>query len=205
MIRLSKDHVLEDFFIDDNGVITNKEGEVQKISYYGERPYFKSVKVHQIQMWTKYGWRDGKIWAIHHKDENPLNNSIENLVFMTRSEHMKLHNIGKKHPHSEESKRKMSESRRGKHLSEETKKKMSETHKGQKFTEEHKKKISENSGRYWLGKKLSDETKKKMSDSKKGKRIGKKWWTNGETNLFLKDGEMPPTGYYRGMTKRCKK
>ena len=137
MIRLSKDHVVEDFFIDDNGVITNKEGVVQKISYYRERPHFKSTAVHKIQMWTKYGWRDTKIWAIHHKDENPLNNSLSNLVFITNSEHMSLHRKGNqnmygKH-HSEETKRKLSESNTGKHLSEETKRRISLTCKGRNW------------------------------------------------------------------------
>ena len=28
---------------------------------------------------------------IHHKDENRLNNSLNNLELMTRSQHMKLH------------------------------------------------------------------------------------------------------------------
>lgn len=129
MIRISKDRVLENFFIDDNGVITNKEGEIQKISYYGgERPYFKSVKVHKIQMWTKYGWRDGHIWAIHHIDEDKSNNAISNLVFMTRSEHISLHtkdrmpwNKGKP-PWN-----------KGLKLTEEYRKKLSKVHKGRSW------------------------------------------------------------------------
>lgn len=111
MIRLTKDRVLEDFFIDDNGVITNKEGEVQKTYYLSGRPHFKKIAVHKIQMWTKYDWRDTKIWAIHHIDMNPLNNSIDNLVFLTISEHMRLHKKGKKL--SKECKRKISESLKG--------------------------------------------------------------------------------------------
>lgn len=119
MIRLSKDRVLEDFFIDDNGVITNKEGEVQEYSYYGgKRPLFKKVHVHKIQMWTKYGWRDGNIWAIHHLNENPFDNRLENLVYLTRSEHTTLHNKRKSPPmsgkkHSLKTKKKMSKSQKG--------------------------------------------------------------------------------------------
>lgn len=94
MIRLSKDRVLEDFYIDDNGVITNKEGEVQKFNLQQNRLRFKGVQVHKIQMWTKYGWRDGHIWAIHHVDENPYNNALKNLVYLTRSDHNSLHKIG---------------------------------------------------------------------------------------------------------------
>jgi len=29
---------------------------------------------------------------IHHKDENPLNNSVDNLEVMTNSKHLKFHN-----------------------------------------------------------------------------------------------------------------
>lgn len=162
MIRLSKDRVLEDFFIDDNGVITNKEGEVQKIYYIRGRSYFKATQVHQIQMWTKYGWRDTKIWAIHHIDEDKTNNAISNLVFMTRSEHMRLHRKG-----------------------------YSSWNKGKKFTEEHKKNLSE--------------VRKGKYSGSKNPSFGKIWWTNGESNLYLKIGEIPPCDYYRGMTKRWKK
>lgn len=33
---------------------------------------------------------------VHHKDENPLNNTIDNLQVMTHAEHMRLHKTGKK-------------------------------------------------------------------------------------------------------------
>lgn len=118
MIRLSKDHVLEDFFIDDNGVITNKEGEIQKVSYYDKRPHFNKVAVHKIQMWTKYGWRDTKTWSIHHIDEDKSNNAISNLVYMTLSEHCSVHSKGR------------SPWNKGDKMSEETKKKLSESLKG---------------------------------------------------------------------------
>ena len=184
MIRLSKDRVLEDFFIDDNGVITNKEGEIQKFSYYGgERPYFKSVKVHQIQMWTKYGWRDTKIWAIHHIDEDKSNNSISNLVFMTRGEHMSLHkNMYGKH-HSEETKRKLSESRKGKHLSEETKRKLSISL------------IGHTSG--MKGKTLSESAKLAISNLMKDKI----WINDGKIAKRHSKFEPIPEGFQCGMLK----
>ncbi|WMU08192.1 putative intron-associated endonuclease 1 [Clostridium phage vB_CtyS-FA70] len=75
---------------------------------------------------------------------------------------------------SAETKKKMSESRKGKHLSEETKKKLSERLKGRTganygkhFSEEHRKKLSESH----KGKQFSEETKKKMSESKKGRHL----------------------------------
>jgi len=79
--------------------------------------------------------------------------------------------------HNEETKKKMSETHKGKTviILEETKKKISEKLKGRilyKMTEEIKKKISEKlKGRKtpWMEKPLSEETKKKISELKKGK------------------------------------
>lgn len=54
--------------------------------------------------------------------------------------------------------------------SEETKKKISESAKGRKFSKEHKKKLSEaklkNPNRFWKGKKFSEEHKEKLSKAK---------------------------------------
>ena len=58
----------------------------------------------------------------------------------------------------------------GKHHSEETKKKMSEARKGRKLSEETKRKLSE----ALKGRKCSEETKRKMSEAKKGEKIGEK-------------------------------
>jgi len=33
-------------------------------------------------------------WHVHHKDENPLNNDIDNLVAMSGREHLLMHNKG---------------------------------------------------------------------------------------------------------------
>ena len=64
---------------------------------------------------------------------------------------------------SEETKRKISEARKGKKLSEETRRKLSEAAKGKKHSEETKKKMSESH------KNISDETRKKMSLATSGK------------------------------------
>jgi len=75
--------------------------------------------------------------------------------------------------HSEETKRKISQSHKGMLASEETKKKLSESHKDKKHTEETKKKMSESrrgKKHYNYGKHLSEEQKKKISES----RIGEK-------------------------------
>jgi phosphatidate phosphatase PAH1 len=79
--------------------------------------------------------------------------------------------IGENNPmfgrkHSEESKRKNSESQKGKKYSNETKRKMSESQRGRKHSNETKRKMSEsNKGR------KSNEHRKKLSNSKKGKKL----------------------------------
>ena len=95
-------------------------------------------------MHTHYGWKQG--YDIHHIDENKLNNSLSNLIYLTRSEHIKIH--GEKR-HGENS------IFYGKHHTEETKIKLSEALKGRTFSEEAKKKISEalkgrNKDRIWI-------------------------------------------------------
>jgi len=71
--------------------------------------------------------------------------------------------------HSEETKRKISESSKGKILSEEQKRKMSESHKGILKSEETRKKMSEaqKGNTNNLGKTHSEETKLKMSEAHK--------------------------------------
>ena len=69
-------------------------------------------------------------------------------------------------PHTEETKRKISEALLGKIVTEETKRKMSEVHKGKKLTEERKRKIS----KARLGTKHTEESKIKMSEVKSGEK-----------------------------------
>jgi hypothetical protein len=73
--------------------------------------------------------------------------------------------------HSEETRKKMSDSHTGKPLSEETKRKIRESKKGEKnpmygkeFSEEHRKRLSDSK----KGKTFTEEHKKKLSDGKKG-------------------------------------
>lgn len=92
-------------------------------------------------------------------------------------------------PPTRETRRKMSKSLKGRHISEETRKNMSKGHKGIKmsvehcknisksrkgmvFSEDHKRNISESkkgSKGPWLGKRRSEETKKKIGDALKRK------------------------------------
>ena len=141
-----------------------------------------------------------KTWQCHHMTETWWNCTaqelIENecyynrkaceLIFLTPAEHRSLHNKGKHH--SDETKRKMSESLKGeknpfygKHHTEETKKKLSEAkkgknpwNKGRTASIEARDKMSKSH----KGKKLSEEHRKKIADAAK-----KRWENKKETSL----------------------
>lgn len=83
-----------------------------------------------------------------------FNRPPEELIFLTRSNHRRLHMLGKKF-----------HAGTGQLCSEETKRKISKANKGKKMSEEARKKISET----LKGRKLSEETRKKMSEARKGK------------------------------------
>ena len=226
MIRF-KDTILEDFFIDPiTAIITNSNGEIQETYINQGRPYFKGHKVYEWQMHTYLGYK--KDYDIHHLDHNKMNNSLSNLVYLTRSEHTKIHSenmseetknkIGeaaKGRTFSEEWKKKISESLKGntcrlgtKH-SDEAKKKMSEAAKGRIFSEEAKKKMSEakKGNKNMLGKHHSEEAKRKMSESHKGKASNVKdsiWVNNGVIAKMVKFDEIP-TGFIRGRLKKMNK
>ena len=190
-----RNKIFPEFFIDPvTAIITNSKGEIQKTSIHKDgRPYFKGCKVHEWQVHTHIGYKLGM--DIHHLDENKFNNSLENLVYLTRSEHMKIHREGKHK--SEETKRKMSEAK--KHMSEETKRKMSEAKKN--ISEETKRKMSEaKKGKKHplYGKHHSTETKKKISDSKKGTIC----INNGVENRYIPFDEDIPEGFSRGRLKK---
>lgn len=137
---------------------------------------------------------DTQVWHLHHRLEThfsdgtlrPKNAQIsltelkaldmywnrppEELIFLTKSEHVSLHSKGRKH--TEDQKRKIGEgckgnkSRSGQTSSEEIRRKISEALKGRKHTEEWKRKISE----AHKGKKFSEEHRRKLSESHKGKK-----------------------------------
>lgn len=114
-------------------------------------------------------------WDCHHMTETWWNCSkqelIDNecyynrkaceLIFLTPSEHHKLHS-------------------KGKHLSEDTRKKLSAAHKGKKLSEEHRRKLSEAN----KGKHHSEEWRRKSGKAHKGmtwKLIdGKRVWLSKE-------------------------
>ncbi len=180
------------------------------------------MMVHRIMANTYFGYSTDDV---HHIDENPQNNALVNLKYLSHSEHMSETNKGRKH--SEESKNEMSKSHSGennpmygrtgekapmygrtgekapmygKKHSNETKQKISEANKGKKFSEDYKQKLSDSR----KGRKLSDETKQKISEANKGKTRSNEtkqklkmyhWYTNGIENRFCRDC---PEGFVKG-------
>lgn len=97
-------------------------------------------------------------------DINQMNLFEQMFIKMLNSNGIDGYNLesgGMNKTHSDESKRKMSESK--KNISDETKRKMSESRKGKTHSDETKNKISESQ------KNMTDETRRKMSESHKGK------------------------------------
>ena len=138
-----------------------------------------------------------QVWHCHHRRETIYSRSglIEigeyynrpacELIFLTKSEHMKLHRLGNKV--SAETRKKMSEANKGKHLAEETRKKLSEAMNG------------ENNPRFgkpaWnKGKHNSEETRKKIGEARKGNH----WYNNGVTSILAKTC---PEGFVPGRIK----
>jgi len=132
-----KDEVFDEYSICPvTGDIFNaKTGETQNTYLNQGRPTFKGMPVHQIMAHTFFGYIPR--YDVHHLDENKLNNSLSNLVYLTHAEHAKHH---------------LSESNLGRHLSKETRAKLSAANKG------------ENNPNY--GKHHSEETKQKMRKPK---------------------------------------
>lgn len=104
-------------------------------------------------MWIN--WYKNEGWTLYNKD-------------------IYKHYTNRGKPHSEEHRKKISESKKGKLPSEETRKKISESNKGKHRSEEYRKKMSEskkghvpwNKGKTGI---YSEQTKQKMSESNKGK------------------------------------
>lgn len=176
-----------------------------KVEYY--KHYCNNIE--NVENYEKAKADNFKGWRLHHRLETHnsdgerrlvdithkelialdmyYNRPAEELIFLTTKEHRCLHNVGKKH--SEEWRRKKSESMKGerhpfygKHHSEETRKKMVEAHKG---------------------KHLSEETKKKLSEAMKEKPTwnrnkGRHWYNNGTKSILSKTC---PEGFVPGRLK----
>ena len=205
MIRC-RNKIFPKYFIDpETAIITNSKDEIQKTYIKDGRPYFKGMAIHVIQVHTHIVYKKG--YAVHHIDENKMNNSLSNLAYITQSEHAAIHKKGNRNMfgkhHSNETKRKIGKGNKGKKLSEETKQKISEAHKGKKHSSETKQKMSE----AHKDKKHSSETKQKMSATMKGKNTWSSntiWVNNGVIAKMVKCDDIPE-GFVRGRLKNEKR
>lgn len=87
---------IKGFYIDSETSIVTDENGVERVQHCpsGKRPYVcigtsTSYPIHQLMGHTFLGYFKGCI--VHHKDCNPLNNELSNLMLMTRKEHIKWH------------------------------------------------------------------------------------------------------------------
>ena len=116
------------------------------------------------------------------------NRPSDELIFMTTSEHIRLHHKGKHR--SEEAKNKMREAMKGKPKSEETKNKIREARKGKCLGKDNP----------FYGRRHTEESKKKMREARKGNKNvrGTRWYNNGKINKRAR--ECPP-GFVPGILK----
>ena len=172
--------------------------------------YLKNVKkfckddISLIENYDKAIADKTQVWDCHHRKESQYsagelvdigeyyNRPACELIFLTKSEHTRLHHLGKHH--SAETRQKISESLSseknplfGKHHSAEARKKMSEAHKGKNHSDETRQKIAE----AHKHKHHSEETRKKMGEARKGKH----WYNNGMQNVFTYEC---PEGFVQG-------
>ena len=138
-----------------------------------------------------------QVWDCHHRRETiySVKELIEigeyynrpacELIFLTPTDHRRLHKLGKHL--SEETRKKLSESKKGekcyifgKHLSEETRKKLRESKKGENHP--------------MFGKHLSEETRTKLSEAIKCKH----WYNNG---VICVRAKTCPEGFVPGRLK----
>jgi hypothetical protein len=77
------------------GVNTEKP---YKSRYHGVKRNGKKYDEHRL-VWEDANGPIPRGYVVHHVDEDPRNNSLDNLSMMTRADHARLHKTGKPMPH----------------------------------------------------------------------------------------------------------
>lgn len=137
-------------------------------------------------------------WCLHHKDpslktEDPERYNewrVEDLVPMLRSEHTRLHQLGRKK--SPEERKARSQKLMGHSVSEETRKKISESCRGRKIPEDEIRRRVETYRKNHPPKPKEKKEPKPMAER------GKIWITNGVESKRIPEGQQPPNGWRFG-------
>lgn len=148
-------HGFSDYLIDTNGNVystkskrflkcTNRKGYV-KVTLC-TNGVTKDFSLHRLVAST-FIPNPNNLPQVNHIDGNKLNNNVSNLEWCTSSQNIKHaydNGIGRKHwgPHTQETKNKISKSKKGQHLSGETRQKIKEKLIGRFVSDETKKKHS---------------------------------------------------------------
>lgn len=130
-------------------------------------------------IWEEHYGEIPEGYVIHHKNENPQDNSISNLELMERGKHVSLHESGEKHHFY------------GKHLSPEHRRKVSENHarlSGEDngmYGKQHKlsSRLLMSNGRNKTG--ILNVSKKKSPSCKKGWCWQYKYYENGKVKTIM--------------------
>ena len=128
-----KNDLVPGFFISDEGKIYDENGVEQNQYICSTCPYyrFKKREVHKMMAHSFYGYKEG--FDVHHLNQIKTDNRLQNLVYLTRAEHLSLHKIGNKYclgkKLSDEHKAKIGASRKGRKHSKQTKEKMRDSQK----------------------------------------------------------------------------
>jgi len=129
--------------------IKNSDGYLRVNLYKNGKGKFIQIHDLMFESFNNYKLKKGEV--IHHLNENPLYNDLDNFQLMTNSEHLSLHHSGENHHmfgkhHSEKTKQLMKENHAdvsgknnpmsGKNHSEKTKQSIRKNHPGVKLTEQ---------------------------------------------------------------------
>lgn len=106
----------------------NKSGYLHLDLYYNGKKCNNQIHILVYENFNNYKLKSNE--CVHHKDENKLNNNLDNLEFMTRFAHKSFHMSGKKHPMYGIHRCGSNAPNYGKSPTEETRKKLSEKMKG---------------------------------------------------------------------------
>ena len=166
--------------------------DISKIKNY-DKAIADTTQVWHCHHMTETWWHCSKQDLI--ENECYYNRKACELIFLTPEEHKRLHMKGV--TLSDETRRKMSESKKGRIFSEEHRRKLSESHKGHTVSEETRKKMSEakkgeNNPLY--GKHFSEETRRKISEANKGHTVSE------ETRRKLSESLKGRTSPMKGVT-----